>query len=129
MRSITEKIKIRKALIMFIFLSNLGSFNNIVFSNTNNNIQIGEKDFDKALNQYSSHFHEYENEKNLFDDFFGLSDPSNENTFKTNFQDLSLQVESNNLRDLYVEKLKEMSKELKNKDKNKSDWSFFNKKI
>ncbi len=88
-------------------------------------------DFETALNQNSVQFHEYENPKTLYDDFFGLGDgdPLNESPFKINFQDLNLQIDSKNAREVYKKKLLEMTKMSKKNKEAKPSWSFFNKKI
>ena len=129
MKNIYKTIKTRKLLLRFIILGSIGLLNNVVFANAKNSTHISEKDFVNSLNKNSVQFHEYENTKNLFDDFFGLPNLTNENNFNTNFQDLSLQVDSKILRDLYDEKLIEMTKRDQNIDKNTNDWSFFNNKI
>ena len=129
MNNINEKFKIRKSLLILICLGYLSLNINGAYSNKKFKTQIGEKDFERSLNTDSSQFQEYENAKNLFDDFFGLSNPTNETSYKTNFQDLSLQVDSKILRDLYEEKLESMTKQFKKNDKKKDEWSFFDKKI
>ena len=91
--------------------------------------KISETDFETILSQNSVKFYEYEKPANLFDDFFGLPDPLNKSTANTNFQDLSLQIDSKNLREIYSEKLLEMKKIRKVKKDEKSSWYFFNKKI
>ena len=89
---------------------------------------ISSTDMEKALNLNSVKFHEYENTNNLFDDFFGKNNEPNETEFKINFQDLSLQIDSKNLREIYKQKLLEMStNERVSSDKN--NWTFFNSKI
>lgn len=104
----------------------LCSTSNIVYSDSSKTNHITENDFLRSLNQNSVNFYQYENSGNLFDDFFGLNDPLNETSSKINFQDLSLQIDSKNVRDLYIEKLLEMTKKTKS---NKNEWSFFTKKI
>ena len=91
--------------------------------------EIDEIDFETVLNQNSVQFHDYENPKTLFDDFFGISNQVNESKFNTNFQDLTLQIDSMNIRQLYIEKLLEMTKKNEKTKDNKLNWSFFNKKI
>ena len=89
---------------------------------------ISANDIEKTLNLNSVKFHEYENTNNLFDDFFGKNNEPNETEFKINFQDLSLQIDSKNLREIYKQKLLEMStNERVSSDKN--NWTFFNSKI
>ena len=89
---------------------------------------INNDDFENVLNRNSTKFYESENPKNLLDDFFGKNNEPNETEFQTNFQDLSIQVDSKNLREIYKLKLLEMSGNNKiTKDKNK--WNFFNSKI
>ena len=89
---------------------------------------ISANDIEKTLNLNSVKFHEYENTNNLFDDFFGKNNEPNETEFKINFQDLSLQIDSKNLREIYKQKLLEMlTNERVSTDKN--NWTFFNSKI
>ena len=109
----------------FLFLVTL-TFNNVK-SEEHDLINITENDFEKILNRNSVKFSEYENPRNLLDDFLGKRNEPNESPFKTNFQDLSLQIDSKNLKGLYMTKLSEMKEKNKIKDKNK--WSFFKKKI
>ena len=89
---------------------------------------INNDDFENVLNRNSTKFYESENPKNLLDDFFGKNNEPNETEFQTNFQDLSIQVDSKNLREIYKLKLLEMSGNNEfSKDKN--SWNFFNSKI
>ena len=128
MGSIAKKFNFK----FFLFIISLSLINLYVDKLNSENIKdnfIDEIDFETSLNQNSVQYHEYENQKNLFDDFFGLGDPLNESSFNTNFQDLSLQIDSKNLRELYREKLSEMGKRIKKNDDNKLKWSFFNKTI
>jgi len=89
---------------------------------------INHDDFENALNRNSIQFYESENPKNLLDDFFGKNNEPNETEFQTNFQDLSIQVDSKNLREIYKLKLLEMygNNEF---TKDKNYWNFFNSKI
>ena len=88
---------------------------------------ISENDFNNAVNRNSVQFYEYENPENLLDDFFGKNNDANETKFQTNYQDLSLQIDSKNLRDTYKLKLLEMSGKMVIDDKN--NWNFFKSKI
>ena len=89
---------------------------------------INQDDFENVLNRNSTQFYESEKPKNLLDDFFGKNNEPNETEFQTNFQDLSIQIDSKNLREIYKLKLLEMSGNNKiTKDKDK--WLFFNSKI
>ena len=89
---------------------------------------INHDDFENVLNRNSPKFYESENPENLLDDFFGKNNEPNETEFQKNFQDLSIQIDSKNLREIYKLKLLEMSGSNKiTKDKNK--WNFFNRKI
>ena len=128
MKSIAKKLNFNFFLLVSSF-SFLNLYVNRVNSETMKNITIDQIDFETALNQNSVQFHKYESQKNLFDDFFGLGDPLNESSDNTHFQDLSLQIDSKNLRELYKEKLLEMKKKNKKNDDNKLNWSFFSKRI
>ena len=89
---------------------------------------INQDDFENVLNRNSTQFYESEKPKNLLDDFFGKNNEPNETEFQTNFQDLSIQVDSKNLREIYKLKLLKMSGNNQfTKDKN--NWNFFNSKI
>ena len=89
---------------------------------------INQDDFENVLNRNSTQFYESEKPKNLLDDFFGKNNELNETEFQTNFQDLSIQVDSKNLREIYKLKLLKMSGNNQfTKDKN--NWNFFNSKI
>ena len=129
MNSIAKLINFRKFIHVFISLSFINSINFSLNCEIIKNKNIDEIDFENALNQNSVQFHEYENPKTLFDDFFGLGDPLNESNFGENFQDLTLQIDSKNVRELYEKKLLEMSKNTRNNKKDKLNWSFFNKRI
>jgi len=89
---------------------------------------INQDDFENVLNRYSTQFYESERPKNLLDDFFGKNNQPNETEFQTNFQDLSIQVDSKNLREIYKLKLLEMSGN-NEFTKDKKNWNFFNSKI
>ena len=126
MISITKSNYFKNSLLIMFSFGFLCSTSNIVYSDSSKTNHITENDFLRSLNQNSVNFYQYENSGNLFDDFFGLNDPLNETSSKINFQDLSLQIDSKNVRDLYIEKLLEMTKKTKS---NKNEWSFFTKKI
>ena len=130
MEYIVRQIRFKKFIFILFGLGYLITNNNFSYSDTLSSIHINEKDFENSLNLYSVEFHEYENSTNLFDEFFGLEYPSNETSDITNYQDLSIQIESKNLRDLYKKKIIEMTKSNKtNERKYENEWSFFNKEI
>ena len=129
MERIARSSNFKCFLLILLSLSFVNSYENRVNSEILKNNPINEIDFETALNQNSVQFHEYENPKFLFDDFFGLDDPLNQSSSNTNFQDLSLQIDSKNLRDIYRKKLLEMAKTDKKNEESKVNWSFFNKKI
>ena len=115
MNSILRSIYLKNFLFIIVSLSFINSYDNRVIGEKFKTNYIDEIDFESALNKNSVQFHEYENPANIFDDFFGLDDSLNESSLKTNFQDLSLQIDSKNLRDLYREKLFEMTRKRKKK--------------
>jgi len=129
MNTILRSIYLKNFLFIIVSLSFINSHDNRVIGEVFEKNYIDEVDFESALNKNSIQFHEYENPTALFDDFFGLDNPLNESSFKTNFQDLSLQIDSKNLRELYKEKLLEMTRKSNKNNEDKSNWSFFNKKI
>ena len=129
MESSVRSINFKNLLLIFISLTFISNFNSRADAEILKNDHVDELDFETALNQNSVKFHEYENPENLFDDFFGLGDPLNESPFNTNFQDLTLQIDSKNAREVYKKKLLEMTKISKKNKEDKPSWSFFNKKI
>ena len=130
MEYIVRQIRLKKIIYILIGLGYLITNNNFAYSDTSSSSHINEKDFENSLYLNSFEFHEYENSANLFDDFFGLEYPFNETSDITNYQDLSIQVDSKNLRDLYKKKIIEMTKPNKTKErKYENEWSFYNKEI
>ena len=129
MESITKPIYLKHYLIILCSLIFMNFYESKAEGEISKTNKVEEIDFVRALNQNSVQFHEYENPKNLFDDFFGLTDPLNESPFKTNFQDLSLQIDSKNVRKIYKEKLLEMTKKIKKDEKDKNNWFFFSGRI
>ena len=130
MKCIALSINLRNFLLIIILsFVNLYSYERDVHAEVLDNNHIDEIDFETFLNQNSVQFHEYENPETLFNDFFGLGDPQNDSQFNTNFQDLSLQIDSKNLREIYKKKLLDMTKTSKKNEDDKSNWSFFNKRI
>ena len=91
------------------------------FSNIEKKTEI---DFDNVFFEYSSAFEEYDSYSNQFDNFFGMSYLETEN--KRNFQDLSISIDSRDLRDLYKEMLEGLTT-IKNFKINNEP--FFKKKI
>ena len=83
-----------------------------------------EIDFDNVFFEYSSAFEDYDSYSNQFDNFFGMSYLETEN--KRNFQDLSISIDSRDLRDLYKEMLEGLTT-IKNFKLNNEP--FFKKKI
>ena len=91
------------------------------FSNIEKKTEI---DFDNVFFEYSSAFEEYDSYSNQFDNFFGMSYLETEN--KRNFQDLSISIDSRDLRDLYKDMLEGLTT-IKNFKINNEP--FFKKKI
>ena len=129
MESTARFINLKSFLTIIISFCFSSIYQSSVFCEILNNNDINEIDFETSLNQNSIQFHEYENPETLFSDFFGLRDPLNESLLKTNFQDLSLQIDSKNVRELYTEKLLEMTTKNKKNEQDNPKWSFFNQKI
>ncbi|KGF89047.1 hypothetical protein [Prochlorococcus marinus] len=130
MEYIVRQIRFKKFIFILFGLGYLITNNNFAYSETLSSSHINEKDFENSLNLYSVEFHEYENSTNLFDEFFGLEYPYDETSDITNYQDLSIQIDSKNLRDLYKKKIIEMTKSNKTTErKYENEWSFFNKEI
>ena len=109
---------------IFFIIFNINNVN----ADVPNLSSISENDFENSLNRNSVQFYEYENPNNLLDDFFGKNNEPNETEFQTNFQDLSIQIDSKNLREIYKIKLLEMSENNK-VIKDKYNWNFFNSQI
>tara|TARA_Y100000991_G_C21645850_1_gene210201 strand:- start:45 stop:425 length:381 start_codon:yes stop_codon:yes gene_type:complete len=82
------------------------------------------KDFENVFYKYSLSFENYDSYSNQFDNFFGTNYLETED--KRNFQDLSISIDSKNLRDLY----EDMFEGLTIPEKVKIDKEpFFKKKI
>ncbi len=82
------------------------------------------KDFENIFYKYSYSFENYDSYSNQFDNFFGMNYLETEN--KRNFQDLSISIDSKNIRDLY----EDMFEGLTIHEKVKQDIEpFFKKKI
>ena len=128
MKSSYEDHFIYKPLLIFISLILIASPFKSVKSDDSGEYFISENDFDNAVSRNSVRFYEYENSKNLLNDFFGKNNEPNQTKFETNYQDLSLQIDSKNLRELYLQKLLEMSNN-NSFIKETNNWSFFNSKI
>ena len=128
MKSIARLIKFKNLLFIITSLVFINAYNSRGYGEISKS-NLDEIDFETALSQNSVKFYEYESPKNLFDNFFGLGNPLNESSFKINFQDLSLQIDSKNIRELYKQKLLEMTTKSKKNEEDKNNWSFFNKKI
>ena len=130
MEYIVRQIKLKKIFLILICLGFISTNNNFAYSDTSSSSHISANDFENSLYLNSVEFHEYENSANLFDDFFGLEYPFNETSDITNYEDLSIQIDSKNLRDLYKKKITEMTESNKTKErKYENEWSFYNKEI
>ncbi len=129
MESFARLINLKNFLSILICLNFIYLFEKRALGEGSKNNHIDEIQFENVLNQNSAQFHEYENSGTLFNDFFGMGDPLNESSLNTGFQDLSLQIDSKNVRQIYKEKLLEMSKKNKNNEVEKLNWSFFNQQI
>lgn len=66
-----------------------------------------EFDYDNVFFQYSTSFENYDSYSNQFDNFFGMNYLDTEN--KRNFQDLSISIDSKNIRDLYKNMLEQLT--------------------
>ena len=127
MKSVRRFDKFFKFITLIIAFLVINQVNFKVYGNYHNTKAITPDDFNDVLNKNNASYHEYENTEELFNDFFGLNDPRYEIIYKTNYQDLSLQIDSKNLRDLYKQKLNEMKNS--NSSYKQDNWSFFKKKI
>ena len=127
MKSVRRFDKFFKFITLIIAFLVINQVNFKVYGNYHNTKAITSDDFNDVLNKNNASYHEYENAEELFNDFFGLNDPRYEIIYKTNYQDLSLQIDSKNLRDLYKQKLNEMKNS--NSSYKQDNWSFFKKKI
>ena len=129
MESIARLINFKNFFSILVSLTFINLYEKRVEGEILKNNHIDEIDFENTLNKNSVQFHEYENHENLFNDFFGMSDPLNESSLNSGFQDLSLQIDSKNVREIYREKLLEMTKKSKKNEAEKINWSFFNQRI
>tara|TARA_B100001769_G_C22072717_1_gene577461 strand:+ start:1173 stop:1553 length:381 start_codon:yes stop_codon:yes gene_type:complete len=80
------------------------SSNKNLFVNRKNKI---ESDFENVFFKYSTSFEDYDSYSKQFDNFFGLNNALTNK--KRNFQDLSVSIDSKEIRDLYKKMLKEIS--------------------
>ena len=112
--------------IFFLFF--LVIFQNILHSQNHNNRKISSDEFENVLNQNSVKYSDYDSYEFQFKDFFGLSNPLNEVDKNINYQDLSVEFDSDNLRSLYFKKLEQMTN-LNNINQNNNNSNFYNEKI
>ena len=77
--------------------------------------KITETEFDQIFFSYSIPFEDYDSYSSQFDNFFGMNYLEIEN--KRNFQDLSVSIDSKEIRNLY----KEMIKNITNSEKIKGE--------
>ena len=111
-----------KLLCLFTAL-NISSFD-VIASELKNKSQVSEEEFSTVFKGYSSMFEEEDVNSHLRK-FFGLN--SMQETRKINYPDLSIINDSKNLRELYDEKLNQMT--LKDNKEEESIESFFKEKI
>ena len=76
--------------------------------------KITETEFDQIFFNYSIPFEDYDSYSSQFDNFFGMNYLETEN--KRNFHDLSMSVDSKEIRDLYQMMLKNITHSEKNND-------------
>ena len=69
--------------------------------------RITEAEFDQIFFNYSIPFEDYDSYSSQFDNFFGMNFLETEN--KRNFHDLSMSVDSKEIRDLYQKMLKNIT--------------------
>ena len=90
-----------------LFICNSGSVEGSISKQFNSGKKITGTDFDKVFFQYSISFENYDSYSNQFDNFFGMNYLETES--KRNFQDLSLSVDSQKIRDLYKDMLNNLT--------------------
>ena len=73
-------------------------------------IKIYDEDFVQAVSKNDISYSKYDSSQNQFDKFFGLKIDFEDND-KINYQDLSITIDSKNIRTLFDRKLKEMTSE------------------
>ena len=86
-------------------------------------IKISDEDFAKEINKNTTPYENYDSSINQFDKFFGLKIDL-ENDDKINYKDLSITIDSKNIRILFERKLNEMTTNYKT-DSN----SFYSEKL
>ena len=69
--------------------------------------EITEIDFENIFFKYTKSYENYDSYSNQFDNFFGMNFLETET--KRNFQDLSISVDSKNIRDLYENMLHDLT--------------------
>ena len=88
---------------------------------------ISDRDFDEALRAYSVDYEIYDSPEHKVADFFGIqTTPSLDK--QVNYQDLKLTVDSSNIRELYFQKINEMTTRKEFFDKERGN-SFFDGKL
>ena len=88
---------------------------------------ISDRDFDEALKAYSVDYEIYDSPEHKVADFFGIkTTPSLDK--QVNYQDLKLTVDSSNIRELYFQKINEMTTRKEIFDKERGN-SFFDGKL
>ena len=120
--------KKRKYSLGIVFLFFLIIFQNNLHSQNYNIRKISSDDFENVLNQNSVKYSDYDSYEFQFKDFFGLSNPLIEVDKNINYQDLSVEFDSDNLRSLYFKKLEQMTN-LNNSNQNYTNWNFYNEQI
>ena len=96
----------------FILLINFLIFNPILIKSSeiksfSGSRRITETEFDEIFFNYSIPFEDYDSYSSQFDNFFGLNYLELEN--KRNFQDLSVSIDSKEIRNLYKEMIQNIT--------------------
>ena len=123
-----KDFQIRISSLGIVYLCFFVIFPNIIHSQNSKNRNISGDDFDNVANQNSVKYSEYDSYEFQFQDFFGLSNPLNEVDKTLNYQDLTVEFDSENIRSLYFKKLKQMTN-LNNIKQNETNWNFYDEKI
>ena len=118
--------KKRKCFLGIAYLFFLVIYPNNIYSHNYKNKNISDNDFENVATQNSVKYSEYDSYEFQFNDFFGLINPLNE--LGKNYQDLNVEFDSENIRNLYFKKIEEMTN-LNNINQNETNWNFYNEKI
>lgn len=126
--SLYKNPKKRGYFLGIVYLFVLVIFPDNLCSDNYKNKKISNIDFENIATQNTVKYSKYDSYEFQFKDFFGLSNPLNEVDHNINYQDLTVELDSENIRSLYLKKLEQMTN-LIDSNLNNNNWNFYNEKI